>query len=150
VIVLGNPFVGIVHPCKIYNILRIASPFLAISPRDCHITDLLSEDDVQEYGAAFRHGDAGLVAEFLEEHAAAAEWRSARQSIRSAMRYSKEVLLPRMIDAIVPTEAAPASEESMPEARETVPPRATSGSRLAWTGPRRRNEPGEGAGTSDD
>jgi glycosyltransferase involved in cell wall biosynthesis len=28
VVVMGNPFVGIVHPCKIYNMMAIGAPFL--------------------------------------------------------------------------------------------------------------------------
>ena len=106
VVVLGDPFVGIVHPCKIYNILRIGAPFVAIGPAECHLTDLLAEDDLQEQGAAFCHGEVDLLAEYLEENAAAAEWRGERQTLPAAGRYSKALLLPRMIDLLVPAAAA--------------------------------------------
>ena len=33
VIIMGDPFVGIVHPCKIYNILGVGSPVLYIQGR---------------------------------------------------------------------------------------------------------------------
>src|SRR5258708_2862229 len=41
VVVMGEPFVGLVHPCKIYNILRIGGPLLYIGPRPSHITEIL-------------------------------------------------------------------------------------------------------------
>ncbi len=120
VVVLGDPFVGIVHPCKIYNILRIGTPFIAIGPATCHLTDLLSEDDLYERGAAFAHGDVELVAECLEEYAAAFEWRSERRSIAGAARYSKAALLPRMIDLLVPRAAREGTDEKTPAERRAA------------------------------
>jgi hypothetical protein len=32
---MGNEFVGIVHPSKLYNILTVGSPFLYIGREDC-------------------------------------------------------------------------------------------------------------------
>ena len=84
VVVLGEPFVGIVHPCKIYNILRIGSPFIAIAPATCHLTDLLSASDLDGQGTAFQHGEVAPVAEFLEESAAASQWRRRRHVARGA------------------------------------------------------------------
>ena len=78
VVVMGDPFVGIVHPCKIYNVLRIGAPFLAIGPETSHLTDLLSEGDVSEQGTAARHGEVELVVECLEEAAARNDWRHVR------------------------------------------------------------------------
>jgi glycosyltransferase involved in cell wall biosynthesis len=40
VVVMGNPFVGLIHPCKIYNILRLGTPVLYLGPAESHITDL--------------------------------------------------------------------------------------------------------------
>ena len=105
VVVMGDPFVGIVHPCKIYNVLRIGAPFLAIGPETSHLTDLLSEGDVSEQGTAARHGEVELVVECLEEAAARNDWRHARRRASSAARYSKAALLPRMIDLIIKGEA---------------------------------------------
>ncbi len=39
-VVMGDPFVGIVHPCKIYNILTLGIPFLFIGPDQSHGSDL--------------------------------------------------------------------------------------------------------------
>src|SRR5207245_10794750 len=60
VVTLGDPFVGIVHPCKIYNILRVGSPVLYIGPPESHVVDLASR---VPYGMiqSLRHGDVGGV-----------------------------------------------------------------------------------------
>ena len=41
VVVTGGPFVGIIHPCKIYNILALGIPVLYIGPPEGHIPDLV-------------------------------------------------------------------------------------------------------------
>lgn len=40
VVVMGLPFVGLVHPCKVYNILAVQAPILYIGPEPSHVTDL--------------------------------------------------------------------------------------------------------------
>lgn len=40
-VVMGNSFVGLVHPCKIYNILRTGVPLLYIGPTPSHVSELL-------------------------------------------------------------------------------------------------------------
>ncbi len=61
VVVMGNQMVGVVHPCKIYNILRVGAPFLYIGPPHSHITDIHTElpDSIPAYAAA--HGDTDVV-----------------------------------------------------------------------------------------
>ena len=43
VVVMGDPFVGIVHPCKVYNIMSIGAPTLYIGPTPSHVTDIASQ-----------------------------------------------------------------------------------------------------------
>ena len=96
-IVLGDLFVGIVHPCKIYNVLRIGIPFLAIGPEPSHLTDLAADDELAGMGLSVRHGDVAAVEEFLHEAAAASEWRSPACDLAIASRFAKTALLPRML-----------------------------------------------------
>ncbi|HEU4506929.1 MAG TPA: glycosyltransferase family 4 protein [Pyrinomonadaceae bacterium] len=58
VVVMGEQFVGIVHPCKVYNILSVGAPVLYIGPEPSHITDIASQ-----HGKFFltRHGDVDAV-----------------------------------------------------------------------------------------
>lgn len=40
-VVMGNPFVGLIHPCKIYNILSVRAPLLCIGPKPSHLTEII-------------------------------------------------------------------------------------------------------------
>ena len=96
-VVLGDPFVGIVHPCKIYNVLRIGVPFIAIGPERSHVTDLFTDGEVADLGLSVRHGDAASIVEFLEDTAAASEWRGLARDVSAASRFTKAALLPLML-----------------------------------------------------
>jgi len=62
--VLGDRFVGLVHPCKIYNILRVGAPVLYIGPRPSSVSDALAAADGSVVSVWVRHGDIeGLVKE---------------------------------------------------------------------------------------
>ena len=96
-IVLGDPFVGIVHPCKIYNVLRIGVPFIAIGPERSHLTDLATDNEVAELGLAVRHGDVDSIEDFLHEAAATSEWRALPRDLAVASRFAITALLPHML-----------------------------------------------------
>ena len=61
-VVMGDPFVGIVHPCKVYNIRRLGIPFLYVGPDPSHMTDLGP-------AGSFRHGDVDGIVDFLSSRA---------------------------------------------------------------------------------
>ena len=63
VVAMGDPFVGIVHPCKVYNIRTVGTPFLYIGPSPSHVTEL-------HPAASFRHGETAAVADFIVRSAA--------------------------------------------------------------------------------
>ncbi|HTL70098.1 MAG TPA: glycosyltransferase family 4 protein, partial [Candidatus Eisenbacteria bacterium] len=54
VTVMGKPFVGILHPCKVYGILAVGRPFVFIGPRESHMGDLSAETGL---GTQVEHGD---------------------------------------------------------------------------------------------
>ena len=86
VVVMGEAFVGIVHPCKIYNILSLGTPTLYIGPEPSHVTDA-----AHDRMFLTRHGDvAGVVSRILE---------ATRRTtpVLSQTQFSKHVLLPEMI-----------------------------------------------------
>jgi hypothetical protein len=96
VVVMGDAFVGIVHPCKIYNIMSVGAPAVYIGPTPSHITDL---DDARMFRT--QHGDvAGVVSRILESKTRTAE-------LRPQTQFSKHTLLPELIDIL---EAEPKSE----------------------------------------
>ena len=109
VVVMGEAFVGIVHPCKIYNLLVIGAPALYIGPTPSHVTDL-------DYSGMFftHHGDvAGVVSRILEGNT-----RIRTNEVRPQIQFSKHILLPELIDLL---EAEPQSEP-YPFVREVTLP----------------------------
>jgi len=91
VVVMGKRFVGIVHPCKVYNIMAVGVPTLYIGPMPSHITDIASQQHGRFYLTG--HGDVeGVTTAILQ----AIECNQ-RQS---AIAFSKESLLPQLIDVI--------------------------------------------------
>jgi colanic acid biosynthesis glycosyl transferase WcaI len=95
VVVMGEPYVGIVHPCKIYNVLALRKPFLYIGPNESHVTDIIGQSNY--YVSA--HGDVnGVVANIL---------RAMRNPVPGSCLgvevetlFSKDRLVPQMIGAI--------------------------------------------------
>jgi colanic acid biosynthesis glycosyl transferase WcaI len=95
VVVMGEPYVGIVHPCKIYNVLAVKRPFLYIGPNESHVTDIIGQSDA--YFSS--HGDVeGVVANILSARRNAV--RSSQCGIEVGTLFSKDRLVPQMISAI--------------------------------------------------
>jgi colanic acid biosynthesis glycosyl transferase WcaI len=59
VVVMGDPFVGTIHPCKIYNVLNIGAPLLYVGPTTGHVPDIFKNKDAHFFSAA--HGDVPTV-----------------------------------------------------------------------------------------
>jgi colanic acid biosynthesis glycosyl transferase WcaI len=73
VVAMGNAFVGIVHPCKIYNFLAVERPFLFIGPERGHVPDLIRDAGLGALAGTVRHGESQALAEELRRRADAAE-----------------------------------------------------------------------------
>jgi glycosyltransferase involved in cell wall biosynthesis len=87
VVVMGEKFVGIVHPCKVYNILSIGAPVLYIGPEPSHVTDIASQ-----HGEFFfaRHGDVDVVVSAIQQ-------ATALHERTPVIAFAKEKLLSRLI-----------------------------------------------------
>jgi len=59
VVVMGDPMVGIVHTCKIYNIMCIGAPVLYIGPSESHVMDIAAGNGIPL--ASANHGDVDRV-----------------------------------------------------------------------------------------
>lgn len=97
VVVMGEPYVGIIHPCKIYNILAVNCPVLYIGPKNSHVSDIMKDDEVRAYSC--RTGDVDAVANSIL-HALARPTISPWRPLESAKRFSKARLLPQLISTI--------------------------------------------------
>ena len=106
VVVMGEKFVGIVHPCKIYNIMSVGAPALYIGPQPSHVTDLASRDESPKLFLT-RHGDVSGVAESIllarDQQAGASERKNFSAGIGCSgvtQGFSKQTLLPQLVNAI--------------------------------------------------
>ena len=99
-VVMGDPFVGLVHPCKAYNLLRVNAPILYMGPRPSHISKILDQLNGRLPGGWTPHGDpASAVKTILELKSAVAQ--VGRQNFEPLEEcFSKETLLPRLVAAI--------------------------------------------------
>jgi len=98
-VVMGDSFVGIVHPCKLYNILRVGSPFLYLGPIESHVSEIANQLGNVHPAYAAAHGDAGLVVEHIMAEFAAGLARE-RTVPDIANTFSRQTLLPQMISLL--------------------------------------------------
>jgi colanic acid biosynthesis glycosyl transferase WcaI len=103
VVVMGDAFVGIVHPCKIYNILRIGVPVLYIGPQPSHVTEILDEMKGRFPCAQTCHGEASRVVEEIQKMRALPQEFSRGMAVDFSRRFSKTEVLPRLIAQVTET-----------------------------------------------
>ena len=95
VVLMGDEYVGIIHPCKIYNVLAVKKPFLYIGPDESHVTDIIAQSD--SYVSS--HGDVqGVVANVLRAMRNNAP--GSPRDVEVETLFSKNRLVPQMISAI--------------------------------------------------
>jgi hypothetical protein len=111
-VVVGDPFVGIVHPCKIYNILRVGVPFLYIGPPQSHITEILPSRAAGEWAHVFRHGNAESVAMCIQQCAQAGACRF-EEEMCLARKFSSDRLVPRLIASLKTAGIGPGREKGL-------------------------------------
>lgn len=110
-VVMGDQFVGIVHPCKIYNVLSIGSPFVYIGPNPSHVSDLVEElGDSARCLGSFRHGEVSeLVARILT---VAGRQRGGVGPL-SDDRYSSSHLISQLVSKIETLKTRPAVTQAV-------------------------------------
>lgn len=102
VVLLGDAFVGIVHPSKIYNMLAVGAPFLYIGPAQSHITDLQQHSEILQMGRFVRHGDVDQVVNVIMRMASDFGSNAASRPGRPAALdgFTRKTLAPSMIGLI--------------------------------------------------
>jgi colanic acid biosynthesis glycosyl transferase WcaI len=100
VAVMGDSFSGIVHPCKIYNILATGIPFLYIGPEQSHIGDIIQRLGNRRSVYSVRHGDVrSAVQRILEARKESVSGNL--ETLRDLGEYfSGTRLLPKMLEAL--------------------------------------------------
>ncbi len=99
-VVMGNPFVGLVHPCKIYNILRIGSPLLYIGPQLSHISEIIQQIDGRLPCVSAEHGQVEQVIEHILKLKRSMIQRNGEHGASFADQFSKSALLPQLVSSL--------------------------------------------------
>lgn len=63
-VAMGEDMIGIVHPCKVYGVLNVRRPVLALGPANSHIGDIVTQHDA---GWRLDHGDIEGAERLLRE-----------------------------------------------------------------------------------
>jgi hypothetical protein len=90
VVIMGDPFVGIVHPCKVYNICRLGIPYLYIGPERSHIAEMNPPFTA-------RHGDINTVVQHIRK---AVKAPGLRVCPTYNAEHSQDHLLNRMVSTL--------------------------------------------------
>ena len=98
-VVMGDPFVGVVHPCKIYNILQVGSPLLYIGPQPSHISEILQALDGKLPCVWAKHGDVDRVMEHIRSQPGMVRPNGERV-VPLAGVFSKATLLPQLVSVL--------------------------------------------------
>ncbi len=98
VAVMGEAFVGIVHPCKVYNILAVGAPLLYVGPAESSIVDVACQLNgrLQFYPA--EHGEVSRVVDHIRSAVTARTERSDPGELDG--QFSQSILLPRFISLL--------------------------------------------------
>jgi len=100
VVIMGNSFVGLVHPCKIYNILTVAAPVLYIGPSPSHLSEVLHELNGSYPCWSAPHGSVddlvGRIKLAQQQHLAVTR----QAPSRTLSKFSKHAILPKLISIL--------------------------------------------------
>lgn len=113
VVSVGDPMVGIVHPCKIYSAMAIGRPILLFGPNPCHASEILATHGV---GWQVAHGDVSAAEAMIRAVASAStetiQAAGARGKSIAQSEFSRASLLEAFVAALGMHEVTPLSKES--------------------------------------
>jgi glycosyltransferase involved in cell wall biosynthesis len=101
IVVIGERFVGVLHPCKIYGILKIGRPFAYIGPQHSHVADIIRREGV---GYHVLHGDPAKLVMVIHQVRAMTDHERREISERekkAAGAYSRHVLSRSLVDFVL-------------------------------------------------
>jgi glycosyltransferase involved in cell wall biosynthesis len=100
IVAMGEAFVGLVHPCKVYNLLSLGLPWVGIGPKDCHLADLLGELGRDSGCELIGGDDSAALARLIQERAAKPASDPSRLK-KVGEQFRQSVLAPKLAKIIV-------------------------------------------------
>ena len=108
VVVMGDPFVGIVHPCKVYNIRTLAIPYLYIGPAESHVSEMRPT-------FAASHGDVDAIASQI---LTSADTGTSRVSHADHARHGQDELVGKLVAVLESAALTPGGIRAVPRPRQ--------------------------------
>jgi glycosyltransferase involved in cell wall biosynthesis len=100
VVAMGEAFVGLVHPCKVYNLLSLGLPWVGLGPKECHLVDLLKEVGGSSGCEIVPGGDPAALANLILERQRSP--KVSKEKLQAVGRnYQESVLAPKLARIIV-------------------------------------------------
>ena len=96
VVVMGEAMLGLVHPCKIYNILAVGAPVIYIGPQPSHVTEILNRLGDEYPAIQVRHGQADLLADQIQSLRQRGSAGQRKLPVETMSAFSQASLLPRL------------------------------------------------------
>ena len=115
IVVMGESFVGVLHPCKVYNILAAQRPFLHIGPAEGPIVDLIRAAQLGSAAASFRPCDCAAISAEIRRRARLAPTPWTEEADTSP--WNEVAILQKMTSALSHTVRFLSSADEMPLSR---------------------------------
>jgi len=103
IVVMGDAMLGLVHPCKIYNILTVGAPVIYIGPKQSHVTEILNRLKSRHPWASLRHGDVGELVKQIDQLRRDNVVHQRQPPAEVENHFSQATLLPRLVALIEST-----------------------------------------------
>src|SRR3989442_45835 len=95
VITLGDAFRGLIHPSKLYNVLKVNAPVLYVGPEPSHVTDVARMTGLRAWRCA--HDDvSGVLAAIQAARTSTVQDRTGGDHL--SMPFYAERMLPRVVE----------------------------------------------------
>ena len=97
---MGNAMLGLVHPCKIYNILTVGAPVIYLGPEPSHVTEIIDGLVPRHPWVGVRHGAVRELAEQILELRRNTAGCDHHPPAGVETHFSQATLLPRLVAVI--------------------------------------------------
>jgi hypothetical protein len=100
VVAMGDAMLGLVHPCKIYNVLAVSAPVIYIGPKPSHVTEILDRLGGEHPSIRLAHGEAEILANQIQNSRQKTDGDRRPLPTAVVAAFSKGVLLPKLIGVL--------------------------------------------------
>lgn len=105
VVTFGDDFRGLIHPCKIYNVLKVGAPVLYVGPQPSHVTEVIETSGGRIPAWVARHGDVDAVTRAVIDARARSVDMSRVPAVAAAAAFDAPRLVPALVRLVVTAES---------------------------------------------